>query len=139
MKHVKSVIVIVLICTLMAAVCGCSKGNVSGMSVEPWEPSELYSEEEVQAAISEAARYFRDNFEGCTLTMMTYAGDETTRAHAEWAERHDADEAIVLTSSFDVDSSGGDGSLNPDSTYNGWIWIMVRDEGGSWEHADHGY
>ena len=42
-------------------------------------------------------------------------------------------------SSFDVDSSGGDGSLNPNSTYNDWKWILVRTNGGQWQHVDHGY
>lgn len=42
-------------------------------------------------------------------------------------------------SSFDVDSSGGDGSLNPNSTYNDWKWILVRTNGGKWQHVDHGY
>jgi hypothetical protein len=51
----------------------------------------------------------------------------------------DGDEVIVLVSSFDVDETGGDGSLNPDSTYTKWMWIMARQEGGKWQHVDHGY
>lgn len=47
--------------------------------------------------------------------------------------------SIALLSSFDVDSSGGDGSLNPNSTYNDWKWILVRTNGGQWQHVDHGY
>ena len=50
-----------------------------------------------------------------------------------------ADEVIVLISSFDVDSSGGDGSLNPNSTYTRWSWILVRNKNGKWKHVDHGY
>ena len=42
-------------------------------------------------------------------------------------------------SSFDVDETGGDGSLNPNSTYDGWCWILVRNTGGRWKHVDHGY
>ena len=41
--------------------------------------------------------------------------------------------------SFDVDSSGGDGSLNPDSTYDNWMWILVRNKDGEWKHVDHGF
>lgn len=36
------------------------------------------------------------------------------------------DEVIVLLSPFYVDSSGGDCSLNPNSTYDDWGWILVR-------------
>ena len=37
----------------------------------------------------------------------------------------------VVTENFTVDESGGDGSLNPNSTYEDWNWILVR-SGGSW-------
>lgn len=48
-------------------------------------------------------------------------------------------EAIVLVSTFDVDASGGDGSLNPDDTYENWEWVLVRDKDGTWRHVTHGY
>ncbi len=47
--------------------------------------------------------------------------------------------AAIDTISFDVDSSGGNGSLNPNSTYSDWKWILVRTDGGKWQHVDHGY
>ena len=57
----------------------------------------------------------------------------------EILQQYGADEAIVLTSTFDVDGSGGDGSLNPNSTYKDWIWLLVRNKQGEWKHVDHGY
>ena len=66
-------------------------------------------------------------------------GDDSSKDYQDWADRNNADEVIVLLSSFDVDSSGGDGSLNPNSTYNDWKWILVRTNGGQWQHVDHGY
>lgn len=113
-------------------------GNTKNVVIEPYE-SEIYTEKDVESAIGVTKRYFKGNFSGCTLTKLYYAGDDVSKAHTEWADRHDADEAIVLKSSFDVGASGGDGSLNPNSTYDGWIWILVRDEGGRWRHVDHGY
>ncbi len=133
----KKLIVMLLLCTLVLGLTACG-GNVSTVEITPWE-SELYTEDDVQSAINEAIRYFKKHFNGCKMTEITYAGDDATVAHAEWAGRHGAEEAIVLLSSFDADSSGGDGSLNPNSTYNGWNWILVRDSGGRWKHVDHGY
>ena len=72
-------------------------------------------------------------------TEIYYAGDDYCTDFQEFADRNNADEVIVLLSSFDVDSSGGDGSLNPNSTYNNWNWILVRTKGGKWQHIDHGY
>ena len=53
-------------------------------------------------------------------------------------ELWNADEVLVLTSAFEVGPDCEDGSLNPDSTYTDWLWIMVKDNNG-WRHADHGY
>ena len=46
---------------------------------------------------------------------------------------------IVLYSSFDTDASGDDGSLEPNTTYDDFQWILVRDNGGTWEVKTYGY
>lgn len=122
---------------LLALLSGCG-GKVTAESGSDFG-SDLYSDKEILAAMEVTKDYFRQNFDGCTLTELTYGGDEKSRDFAEWADRHDADEVIVLLSSFDVDGSGGDGSLNPNSTYTNWNWILVRENGGKWRHVDHGY
>ena len=45
--------------------------------------------------------------------------------------KHEGIDALVVI--------GGDGSLNPNSTYDNWDWIMGEKHGGKWEHIDHGY
>ena len=70
---------------------------------------------------------------------MQYIGDEKNNDYLDFATRNGADEVLVFTSTFDVDESGGDGSLNPNDTYRNWKWILVRTNGGEWEHVDHGY
>ena len=113
-------------------------GNVKNVKTHEVD-SELYSQKDIEAAIETIKKEFRMKWGGCTLTEIYYAGDDTSKEFQDWADRHDADEVIVLLSSFDVDSSGGDGSLNPNSTYHGWMWILARPYGGSWQHVDHGY
>lgn len=133
MKKIKAIIAMLAVCFLIA---GC--GDVSKVIILPSD-SQLYSQNEIDSAIKVTKSYFKRYFDGCTMTELTYAGDEITNAHKEFATRHNADEVIVLTSSFDVDASGGDGSLNPNSTYDGWMWILVRNKNGNWRHVDHGY
>lgn len=130
-----TVILLSIICILVLAACG---GDVSNVKVTAYQ-SEIYTDNEIQSAIKATEKYFKKHFSGCTLTEITYAGDDKTISHIEWAKRNDADEVIVLTSSFDVDASGGDGSLNPNSTYTKWMWILVRNKGSRWKHVDHGY
>lgn len=103
------------------------------------ETPPMYDEAEIQDAIQVATKYFDRNFKGCTLRSMEYGGDDMSKAHIDWAVRNDADEVIVLVSAFRTDSRGGDGSLNPDTTYHDWKWILVRTDGGKWKHVDHGY
>ena len=134
----KKLILLVLSLILMLSLTACGKISKE-LKILPSEPSELYTEEEISDAIDAVQSYFKKNFSGCTLTEIGYAGDKKSRADADFAERINGDEVIVLTSSFEVDSSGGDGSLNPNSTYNRWQWIMARKNGGRWKHVDHGY
>ncbi len=100
--------------------------------------SEMYSQADIDSAINTIKREFLF-WKGCTLLEIYYAGDELTKECQEWAERYDADEAIVLMSSFYVGKDCGDSSLNRDSTYTHWNWILVRTENGKWKHVDHGF
>ncbi len=131
-----------MVCTMLCimllfglSACGGDVSEVKTHNVE----SESYSEEDIKAAIDTIKKEFKSDWKGCTLTEIYYAGDDCTKDHKDWADRNNADEVIVLLSSFDVDSSGGDGSLNPNSTYSDWKWILVRTDGGKWQHVDHGY
>lgn len=101
--------------------------------------STIYSDKDITDAMNLVLNHFFLNFKGCTLTDIWYPGDESLPAAEGWAAQYNADEAIVLLSNFDVDSSGGDGSLNPNSTYNNWQWILVRDSGENWELKTWGY
>ena len=133
----KKIVCTLLCIMLVCGLCACG-GEVSKAKTENVD-SEMYSEEDIYSAIETIKKEFKSSWKGCTLTEIHYAGDDTSKDHQDWADRNNADEVIVLLSSFDVDSSGGDGSLNPDSTYDDWMWILVRTNGGKWEHVDHGY
>ncbi len=125
-----------ILAVLMLALAGCG-GDVSEVGILQWEPSQLYTDGEIEAAIDVVLDYFEEEFEGCKLTEVSYC--ENAAEFQEWAEQYGTEEAIVLYSSFEVDASGGDGSLNPNSTYRNWKWVLVRDGGGSWRHVTHGY
>ena len=128
---------LLLLCAAMLltlAACGSVK-NVQTEDVA----SKLYTQKDIDAAIGVIKKEFVRNWDGCTLTEISYAGDDVSEKYPEWAERNDADEVIVLTSSFDVAEHGASPSLEPGSTYTRWMWILVRSDGGAWRHVDHGY
>ena len=128
-------LVLALVCVIGLVACG---GNVKNVKITDYS-SEIYSDAEIENAINVAINYFEKNFEGCTLTEITYLGDDELDNWQEFAERNNADDVMVLVSSFNVGASGGDGSLNPNSTYTNWKWVLVRTNDGKWEHVDHGY
>ena len=70
-------------------------------------PSALYSEREIDDAIKVAEKYFKQHFDGCTLTTISYAGDEKTADWADRTELYGGSEVIVLTSSFLTDRQAG--------------------------------
>ena len=140
------------ICSILCALfifglCSCGVkslgGNVNAAKTHE-VASDLYSQEEIASAIDIIKAEFKHDWNGCTLTEIYYAGDEETKKEQNNYERnnqlkkHNADEVIVLRSSFDVDSSGEELFLNPNSTYSDWSWTLVRKNGGLWRHVDHG-
>ena len=131
-------IVCIILCSLLVFSLSACGGDISRVNTHNVN-SEIYSQEDINAAIDTIKKEFMMNWGGCTLTEIYYAGDDSSKDHQDWADRNNADEVIVLLSSFDVDSSGGDGSLNPNSTYSDWSWILVRTNGGKWQHVDQGY
>ena len=125
---------VLLILVMLLTGCG---GDVSGVRISSWEPSDLYTDEEIESAVKTTERYFKLHFAGCTLHQITYAGDAASEA--EYIYGGQGKEYIVLPSEFDVDATGGDGSFEPNSTCRGWHWVLSRKNGGRWKHTNHGY
>lgn len=130
--------IVFLLCIAIAAFFSMRGGNVKDVQIFAAE-SETYSSGEIDLAMKAVIKEFRKSWKGCTLKEIRYAGDETIPAYQDWAVRNNADEVIVILSCFDVDSSGGDGSLEPNSSYKNWKWILVRSGESRWKHVDHGY
>ena len=134
MKKISVTLLSVLLIVLV--LCGC--GRVKDVQLTIGE-SELYSQREIGSAMRKVKWFFRLTFDGCTLRELSYDEEKSARETAEWAESYGADQVMVIVSSFDVDESGGDGSLNPNSTYKNWQWILTCYRGGGWKLKDWGY
>lgn len=101
--------------------------------------SEIYSNNDIDSAINVIQKYFKENFDGCSLLKIAYIGDAKNNSYLDWASRYNKEQVIVLISDFYVSPSGGDGSLNQNFQYKNWVWILVRNKNENWEHVDHGY
>lgn len=126
---------LMFICLFGLTACS---GNVDDVKIIE-STSEIYTDAEIQSAIDVTINYFKQNFKGCTLTEITYLGDDKLENFQEYADLNNADDVIVLISSFETGAFGSNGSLNSFDTYNNWEWILTRTDNGEWVHFDHGY
>ena len=71
------------------------RGDVSVVDLEPGS-SNIYSPEEIYAAMERVTEYFEEEFEGCVLTNLVYDEDYSMMRAAQWAEKYGDEEAIIF-------------------------------------------
>lgn len=106
-----------------------------------YDDSELYSKEDIDAAMDTVIAYFKTDMQGCTLTEVEF--DERgnlAEDNQEWAEQYDADQAILIDTVFDVENYDGEeyAFLKSGKTYDNFIWILTRNDNGAWEMQTEG-
>lgn len=117
--------------------------RISNVQISEWEPSAIYSDDDIESAIQAAKFEFMlgalelNGFEDCTLTELSYAGDDYAERNHERALNRNADEAIVILAEFDAGSSSG--CFDRNSTYSDFQFILVREADESWKVIDQGY
>lgn len=127
-------LIALLLCALLLT--GCTGGDVSRVDRVVGE-SELYTELEIKRAMNKVMGFFKAEFDGCTLTELRYDEEKVAERQRAWKEDYGS-EAIILFATFDVDETGGDGSLEPNSTYTRYKWLLTKTMFG-WEIRDWGY
>lgn len=104
--------------------------------------SALYNEKLINKAFDTIEKKFASDFKGCTLTELRY-DEEVENRFAEQINEYNTEnnqELLIVLSTFDTESKGGDGSLNPNDTYTNWQWHLVRTEDDvGWEIINWGY
>ena len=107
--------------------------------------SKKFTRDEINDAVYTVKEKF--NFKGCKLTDIWYSEKEAlsiTEGYMQAGKGMDngvkEKNVIVLLSTFKVDSSGGDGSWEPNSTQDSYSWTLIRDsKQGKWRIDDSGY
>lgn len=123
--------------SLALLLCGCmSHGDVNQVR-KTVGVSEIYTKAEIEDAMDVVIRHFRREFEGCTLMRLYY--EEDLERNQALAKNYDAEQGIILLSSFATGPDSAGMGLNDNDTYNGWSWILTRDKGGSWTLRSWGY
>ncbi len=132
MRKPRMILTLVL-CAILLAGCG----NIRSAQRHIINTGD-FSNSEVRHAMSLVSRYFAWHFEGCTLLELRYDAAETEAQETVWAKELGG-EVIVLHTSFKTDHNGGDGSLNPNSIYEDYQWVLVKNSFGLWDLESWGY
>ena len=124
-------------CIVGAGILG-ERGDTKHVAAKIGE-SDLYTTGDIESAMAVVEKEFKRSFRNCTLTKLWYDERVCKLEQEDWTEQYQADEAIVLLSDFEVGKTGGDGSLDPGTSYKNWEWILVRNAGSEWELKTWGY
>ena len=129
----RRMLAVLLVLMISAGCTACCRGDTAHTVVIPGIGSDFFTDRELKDGIDEIKACFCRDFPGCTLRTIQYAGDVMS---LQWSHRH---RAMVFISSFDVDESGCEGTLEPNSTYKGWQWLLIRNAEGTWELEANGH
>lgn len=136
MRKIAQVMAVAVIVAILLA--GCLGGDVSNVQRVVGE-SQIFNKGEINAAMSEVIRFFGREFDGCYLLELKYDEKCSVASSKEWVEQYGADEGIVLYATFYVGDTGGDGSLEPNSTYKNYQWVLTRSGVTGWKLQTWGY
>ena len=138
-------LLIILLLAFSLASCKQNESNkLKGVITEVGH-SDKFSEKEIKEAINTVKDEF--DFEGCTLKKVWYEQEKSDYATSAYLGTGkgsingvEPENIIVVFAEFDVDSKGGDGSFKPNSTYDNWQFILIRDSAkDDWKIDDWGY
>lgn len=104
--------------------------------------SALYGDETIGKAFDAVEQAFSEGFAGCELLELRYDA-EVENKYADEAMRYwqaHGQELLILESSFRTDASVAGSGFDPNHTYNGWQWRLVRtQDDADWAVVDWGY
>ena len=113
-----------------------SAGNTSNADVN-YGSSIRFSEAEIKSAVEAVFAEFL-SFSGCDLIKLWY--DESRSDSFILNRSWDKENTIILLSDFYVDSTGVFNGFDNDRIYNGWNWILKRENADDmWKVHDWGY
>jgi hypothetical protein len=135
----RKIIIAIFTILLVFSLASCKQNNISDDLIIDIGESNKFTKEE----ITEAIDLVKDNFDfpASTLTKIWYDEEKSdSYFRDDFKQGVSPENVILLLSNFDVDGSGDNPVLNPNSTYTDYQWILRRDNKTSkWRIEDWGY
>lgn len=138
---------IICFCFILSifSLLGCTQERYSSDIVIDISESTKFSKDEINSAIECVKNNF--SFPSSTLTKIWYDEKKSNTLIDSYLETGRGaingvkeENVIIILSNFDVDDSGDNPVLTPDTTYTDYQWILIRDDNTSdWKIDDMGY
>lgn len=140
----KLIISLGLILAILSLVA-CNQEKISNDIKIDISKSTKFSKDEINEAIDCVKNNF--SFPASTLTKIWYDEEKSNYLVETYLKNGQGsvngvspENVIILLSNFDVDGSGDNPVLEPNSTYTDYQWVLKRDnETSAWEIDDCGY
>ena len=137
----KRIAIFLMTLLVIAAVCsGCVKADKPNTknTVIDYGTSDIYTKEDMNSAI-ELIKKQINGWEVAKVYNIRYAGDDISTDETEYYQAdYGYDEVIAFTSDFHTAFNAG-GAWNRNEDYDGWIWLLGRNDKGNWELYDWGW
>lgn len=141
----KKIIVSFCLILLLFSLISCKQEAVNNKIITEIGQSIKFGDDEINQAIEAVEHNFE--FPASTLTKIWYDEKESDRQVNFYLENGGgidsgikSENIIVLLSNFDVDGSGDNPVLNPNSTYENYLWILIREgKESDWKVDSWGY
>ena len=141
----KKALSLFLIFSLLLSLTSCS--GVTLFSNVVYSESDLYTDEEIAAAMDEVKKNFKRIWKGCVLLDISYKGDAILDIYnyKNYAEQYQADDVIVISIDFyvpalaSIPGFGDTFVVETNHKYEDWNCVLLRYDGGNWEYIGGGY
>lgn len=100
--------------------------------------SDIFSEAEIKSAMEVVQNQF--GFPNTTLRKLSYDEEKSKSRLGGQENTKNASNALIIFSEFYVDGTGENPVLTPDTVYENYMWILVREsDKAPWVIEDQGY
>lgn len=135
----KKTMILTLCLTVLAVLCLCGISAAQNWPYIDFHESEMYTEEDLQAAADVILAEF-NTWEGCELHTLSYTSDEESMDWLDYANSSDKgtfDEVVMFDSSFRSPKEQI-GAWESDEEYT-WSWTLARADKGEWQLLTWGW
>ncbi len=128
----KKIISVALALVLALCLLGCDAVTIGPFS------SKYLDTKDYEAAVQELQLRFKEEYKGCTLKEIRYAGDAAVKAEAD-TRGLGTYQVIVLEADFTTDGTVNVSGLSPNQTYEGYRFVLTGDSAVDlWEVVSRG-